>query len=221
MAHFQRLVRLSLTILVVSFSAFADAELDTVVQNLQARYDKVKTMSAKFEQSYKSVRFDEDKKAAGLLEIAKPGKMRWDYSLPKGKLMVSDGETISLYDPQDRQVIVNKQPKDRNLPAAIAFLSGQGKLKDSFHFEWIRKPTNKDQRAVLRATPKVKEPNVKEIHFTVSVTGEPMIVGTSILDELGGASQITFKDIKMNPNLSPKRFSFKAPAGITVVEPKM
>ena len=206
--------------LFIASNARADDLLNALVESLQKKYDSVESMSANFEQSYKSMRFEEDKKASGTLEIQKPGKMRWDYREPKGKLLVSDGETLSLYDPQDKQVVVNRQPKGQSLPAAIAFLAGKGKLKESFAMEWIAKP-NEARKAVIRATPKSKEPNVREIHFTVSLEGSPTIVATSIVDELGGESQVSFRNIKINPKLSAKRFEFKAPKGVTIVEPKI
>lgn len=211
--------KVPLLMILLAQAVLADAQMDALIAGLQETYDSVRTMSAKFEQTYKSPRFESDKKESGFLEIQKPGKMRWDYAIPKGKLLVSDGDTISLYDPQDRQVMVNKQPKDQNLPAAISFLSGKGKLKDSFTFEWIQKP--KDGKALLRAIPKSKEPNVKEVQFHVSMEKPMTIVGTIILDELGGESHIALSKVKMNPKISEKKFSFKAPTGVTVILPNM
>lgn len=198
-------------------SAAMDPELTALVERLQKKYDGIQTLTARFEQTYESVRFEKGKKAHGKLEIQKPGKMRWDYREPRGKVMVSDGETLTLFDPQDRQAIVSKKPKDGSLPASVAFLAGEGKLAKSFALSWIQKP--KDGRAVLRAIPKDREANVKEIHFTVDLARD-LIVATLIVDELQGASEIRFEDIELNRSIPSKRFSFTPPKGTTILNPQ-
>lgn len=192
----------------------ADADLDALVDRLQKRYDAIETLTARFAQTYESVRFDKGKEASGKLEIQKPGKMRWDYQKPKGKVLASDGQTLTLYDPEDRQAIVSRKPKDKDLPASLTFLSGQGRLKKSFAFSWIEKPAQ--DRAVLRAVPKIAEANVKELHLTVDLTRD-LIVGTLVVDEMQGASEIKFTGIELNRTIPAKRFSFTPPAGTTIL----
>src|SRR5437867_299158 len=81
------------------------AEVQEVVHQLQKSYDQIQSIEANFEQTYRSKRFDE-KVNRGKLAIIKPGKMRWDYSEPKGKVLVSNGKQILLYDPEDHQALV-------------------------------------------------------------------------------------------------------------------
>src|SRR5262245_36412727 len=87
----------------------AQEKVGEVLEQLQKSYESVRTIQAEFEQVYRSRRFDE-KKAKGNLTIAKPGKMRWDYDEPKGKVLVSDGKKMTLFDPEDRQAMVSEQP---------------------------------------------------------------------------------------------------------------
>ncbi|MCB0307996.1 MAG: outer membrane lipoprotein chaperone LolA [Bdellovibrionales bacterium] len=196
-------------------NAWCDKALEKLVDQIQNHYDSVNTLSAKFEQTYESVRFENKQKASGQLTVKKPGKMRWDYQVPKGKVLVADGNTITLYDPKDRQAIVSKQPKDQGLPAALSFLAGKGNLKKSFNFSWIQKP--KDDTAILKATPKSPEPNIKELELTVSELSHPLIVSTAVLDELKGKSQITFSKIRLNTKVSDKTFAFKVPKKATII----
>ncbi len=35
--------------------------------------------------------------------LRKPGRMRWDYSQPKGKLFVCDGKNLWIYTPADNR----------------------------------------------------------------------------------------------------------------------
>ena len=68
----------------------------------------------------------------GTVQIKKPGKMRWDYTAPEKKLFVSDGSTIYLYVPADKQVIVSPVPADDSATTAVLFLAGKGNLARDF-----------------------------------------------------------------------------------------
>ena len=41
--------------------------------------------------------------------LKKPGRMRWDYEKPEKKLMVSDGSTLWVYEPEDEQAATQNQ----------------------------------------------------------------------------------------------------------------
>lgn len=199
----------------LSARATADAELDALIANLQSHYDRLQTLSATFEQSYESARFAAPQTMRGELKIKKPGKMRWDYSKPKGKLLLSDGETITMYDPEDRQALVTQQPKDRDLPAAITFLSGSGRFKENFSFAWIQKPDA--GKAILKVVPKKSEPNLKEMEWKIDVK-EKLITATTIVDELEGKNTIAFSRIRTNPPLKDQDFKAKLPKQTTIVQ---
>ena len=57
--------------------------------------------------------------------LRKPGKMRWDYSQPKGKLFVSDGKFLWLYTPDENRVEKMKLKESEDMRAPLAFLLGK------------------------------------------------------------------------------------------------
>ena len=57
----------------------------------------------------------------GQVYLLRPGKMRWEYRDPPGKLAITDGERTHLYLPEDRQVVVAPVPP-RGTGSGIAFL---------------------------------------------------------------------------------------------------
>ncbi len=189
------------------------ADTGDLLIKLQKSYESVKTIQAEFEQVYRSKRFDE-KKAKGILTIAKPGKMRWDYDEPKGKVLVSDGKKMTLFDPEDRQAMVSDQPPKEKLPVALSFLWGEAKLSETFRCELVPQA---EKEKVLKCTPKKPIPNVSEIDLTLS-TDEPLMVTRSrVFDEIGGESDIHFKKIRRNVEVSDKKFAFSPPPGTEVV----
>ncbi|HLG18681.1 MAG TPA: outer membrane lipoprotein carrier protein LolA [Bdellovibrionota bacterium] len=193
------------------------AEVQGVVDQLQKSYDHIQSIEANFEQTYRSKRFDE-KINRGKLAIVKPGKMRWDYREPKGKVLVSNGKEILLYDPEDHQALVTPQPAQSDLPVALAFLWGGAKLTDKFTVSLKgEKKTEDKQETTLRCLPKEPIPNVKEVFLTVR-SGEPMLVVASrVIDSLEGESEIRFTDIRVNPSIENRRFEFKPPKNTPIV----
>ena len=61
---------------------------------MQAFYDQTKSVEATFHQTYFHRLYDKYDRSAGTVEFQKPGKMRWDYAAPNGKVIVSNGKRL-------------------------------------------------------------------------------------------------------------------------------
>ena len=75
-------------------------ELMQNVSFIQQRYQSISSFTGEFVQT--SIRNDEDSipvVAEGKVSFLRPGKMRWEYETPEEQLLVTDGETVWLYDP--------------------------------------------------------------------------------------------------------------------------
>ncbi len=81
----------------------ADADLNALLKGIEQRYNRAKTLQVHFVESY-SVQGRARKSESGELTLRKPGRMRWDYSDPAGKLFVSDGKDVYLYTPDAHRV---------------------------------------------------------------------------------------------------------------------
>src|SRR5579863_8790328 len=102
----------------------ASVDTDTVLKGIENRYNHIQTLQVNFVQTYKfrgPTRAPEN----GTLYLHKPGRMRWEYSSPAGKLLVSDGEFLYDYDPAENRV-TKKKVKDAADPRGpLAFLLGK------------------------------------------------------------------------------------------------
>ena len=75
-------------------SAFAaDPALDTLLKGVETRYNKAKTLQVIFHEDY-TPQGRPKRSESGTLQLRKPGRMRWEYDQPKGKLFVSDGNSF-------------------------------------------------------------------------------------------------------------------------------
>src|SRR5580700_3770953 len=71
--------------------------------------------------------FYDKKSSHGHVIFSKPGKMHWAYDDPAGNHVVSDGTTLKVYEASNNQMFEQAVDKSQ-YPAALSFLTGQGKL---------------------------------------------------------------------------------------------
>jgi outer membrane lipoprotein carrier protein len=64
--------------------------------------------------------------------LRKPGRMRWDYSQPKGKLFISDGKFMWLYTPAENRAEKMKLQESDDMRAPLAFLLGKLNFQKEF-----------------------------------------------------------------------------------------
>src|SRR5689334_13492558 len=142
----------------------ADEPLQTLLKGVEARYNKAKTLQVLFKEEYmppgKGRRTE-----SGLLLLRKPGKMRWQYSQPAGKLFVSDGKLLWLYTPEEHRVEKMKFKETDDLRAPLAFLLG--KLNFDKEFRNLQgKPEGTDTR--ITAEPKTDNLPYSAVEFVVA-----------------------------------------------------
>lgn len=189
-----------------------------LVKKLQAFYDGTSDFQADFEQVYKHKLYNEEKKSSGKVYIQRPGKMRWEYKKPDKKVFVADGTFIWMYEEAIHQV--TKQALDSSdLPVAITFLVGEGKLEDEFTTKLVpHEKFNAKGKLVLELTPKKANVQYKKLLFIVDKKTF-QVERTIIIDASGNTNTMRFKNIQINKGISSKKFEFKPPKGATVVEP--
>ena len=78
-----------------------DVALQDFVHRFEASYHAVKTIRAGFTQTYTTEGGKQTE--SGVVYFARGGLMRWDYQRPQAKVFISDGKTLSLYVPEEKQ----------------------------------------------------------------------------------------------------------------------
>src|SRR5215207_6534027 len=111
------------------------AAVDTA-RALQDKYDRVKDFTADFSHTYEGGVLKKKASERGTVQIKKPGRMRWEYTVPEKKTFVSDGRKVYSYIPADKQVFVNNVPADDEATTAVLFLAGKGNLTRDFRVSY-------------------------------------------------------------------------------------
>lgn len=188
-----------------------------VTARVQARYDGIRSLRARFTQTAQNVAFGGDSGTAadpshGRVEFAKPGRMRFEYETPEPSLVVSDGKTLWIYDPTAKEVQVLSVAEGFLSAAAIQFLLGAGRLEDSFEVSARRCGP---ERAELVLRPRA-EASYERIDLVVE-TASGWIRETSVLDLLGNRTHLVFEGIEAGAAAPESRFRFEPPEGVRVL----
>jgi len=187
---------------------------DALARSLQARYQGIRDFSADFTQTYRGGVLKTRTQERGTVTIKKPGLMKWLYTSPERKELISDGKKIYWYFPADKQVTVWDVPPGDQASTPDLFLSGRGDIARDF-------TASAADPAVpgavgLKLVPKRSEP---EYEFLV-ISLDPntyQIRALTTRDRQGGESTLIFSNMKENRGVSDKEFVFRTPRGVTVI----
>jgi outer membrane lipoprotein carrier protein len=195
-----------------------------VANAVQAFYDQTKDVSATFYQTYVNKLYQRIDRSQGKVVFKKPGMMRWDYQQPNGKIIVSDGKTLLVYEPGEggeAGQVVEAEIANSQLPQAMSFLMGTGRLSDNFTFRTLDParegfPTGD----VLELRPKQPTPQYDRILFYVERT--PALRGLVrrllIIDASGNRNRFDFSAFKFNSALPQAQFTWHPPPGTRVLK---
>ncbi|MCA9600957.1 MAG: outer membrane lipoprotein carrier protein LolA [Myxococcales bacterium] len=191
-----------------------------VAAAVQSFYEQVSGVEAAFFQTYYHRLYDRYDRSKGKVAFVKPGKMRWDYAQPNGKIIVSDGAKLLVFEPGgagEVPQLFEREMKAESLPQAFSFLTGTGKLEDSFTFRLL--DAAKQGYAdgyVLELRPKEPSPQYDRILFYVlKHEGAPsgVVRRVLIVDAAGNRNRFDFSNLAWNPKVTDARFKFAPPAG--------
>ena len=183
---------------------------DALARELQARYQSIRDFSADFVQSYRAGVLRTQSQERGTVAIKKPGKMRWTYTKPERKELVSDGVKLYWYEAEIKQVIERDVAAQATTPDL--FLSGRGDIARDFTASHVDTPV--PGTVALKLVPRKNEP---EYEYLVVALDPLQIRGLMSRDHQGGESTFTFSNIRENRGLSDKDFVFRRPSGVSVV----
>jgi outer membrane lipoprotein carrier protein len=185
-----------------------------VAAALQRKYDAVKDFSASFIQTYEGGVLRRKASESGTVYVKKPGRMRWDYTSPEKKLFISDGRTMFLYFPADKQVMKNPVPDQDQATSAVLFLMGKGDIVRDFNVKWAEGRTENTYR--LRLDPKTRQAEYDWLEVAAD-RHTLQIAGLTAADAQGGRSSFSFSNFKENVGLADKMFQFSIPRGTEVI----
>jgi outer membrane lipoprotein carrier protein len=190
---------------------------DAAVAALQQRYESAKDLRADIVQTTRSVALGADASkqmtSKGTVVFAKPGKMRWSYEEPEPSLVVSDGETLWIYDIAFREAQKLPVTEGYLSGAAVQFLLGQGAIERDFEISARR---CEEASAELRLQPR-KPSSYEKLHVLVNPQSGDLLK-TTVFFVLGNVTEVAFSNIELNVNPAASLFRLDLPADVRVIE---
>lgn len=188
--------------------------LAQALKQLQERYETTRTLTAEFRQVVESPTLAGKLESKGKVAFAKPNRMRWDYEPPDQQLIVGDGTTLWLYQPDQKQAIKTTLSEAFDAATPLNFLAGLGRVERDFAATLERE----DAKVwVLRLVPR-KDQSVGTLMLTVR-KADASIEEVRITDPLGTTTRIAFSHERRNAELDEALFRFTPPPGVDVVRP--
>ena len=182
-----------------AFSSAARLPVDArLVERVQKRYDAATDFRARFTNADQHGDGPEDQLAGGVM-FKKPGRMRWDYDKPEKATYVSDGGVLGLR--TGYGVGLQTGAERRHNSSLRGFSHRQGEAGREFDITAVAKSVyGMPGDYLLSLSPKVPEPQVKNILFVVDPKTFD-VRGSVITDGQGNLNDLTFADIKTNSHL--------------------
>ncbi len=240
---------LLLLLFVPGVSGAAEVELNDVITALETPFkaqtkksEQIADFSADFSQESHIASIDRTQYGQGVVQFkfetaavqkSPQAKFRWEYQEPSVQEIISDGQTMWVYLPENRQVIESdiSQIDAQQGENPVTFLSGLGNLSRDFSINWGDPRIVEAEGYLLQLEPRKASQFIQKIEIVVSEaavnawlkknkTGEIFpILSTLVTDPNGNKTAIKFRDIQVNQKLSDKLFTFDRPEGVEVVDP--
>ena len=199
-------------------STIRGEDLECTLTRIQDRYKSISHFSGSFLQV--SFRSDEDLeplKAEGNVSYMRPGRMRWDYKFPEEQLLVTDGETLWLYDPLLENVTIQRLSRITE-DTVLNFLLGAGDLRKDFRpRELSRELLQNSNGLIIELEPEKKMANLDFIQLEVDPETHDLRT-MLMMDRQGNYRTIILNSMSYNLPLDPKIFVFEIPEGMEVIK---
>lgn len=148
--------------------------------------------------------------ASGEMWLARPGRFRWEVDAPYSQVVVSDGEQVTLYDPDLEQATI--QPLDQRVTHTPALLlSGSAEaLTENYTVESNQRGVTE----VFTLTPRSADTLFETLQLTFH---SERLGGLQMTDSTGQQTAIEFDNVKQNGTIEDSRFSVELPDGTDVI----
>ena len=163
-------------------------------------------------------------KAMGMVDAAQghvyfkpPAMMHWHYKTPEEYFIISDGNSLWIYRPQDNQVMVSRAADYFGDMKWAEFFVQPDRLHDHFVVELAATQAQEEGRFVLKLVPKQEQTDLTEILLYVSKSTFD-IVQAATFNVFGDKTSIRFAGFRFNQGLDASLFMFKIPKDADVVQ---
>ena len=190
--------------------------LDDILDNVEERYTG-QGFSADFHQESTLAAMDITDTATGNLFVRPPDRMRWEYEQPERQVILTDGETLWIWRPEDNQVMIGRAPAYFGDGKGASFLSDIREIRKSFDVSLEPEAEAEPGHYRLKLVPKQKEYDIEAVYLAVSK--DTFIVDqVTTHNDYGDITRITFADFTFDQPISDDIFDLDVPPGTDMIQ---
>lgn len=196
---------LSAALLLASNFAVAGARED-----LAAFTKGLKGLDGQFSQQVFDVRGKQKEASSGRVAVSAPRLFRWEYTEPYAQLVVADGKTVWVVDPDLNQATRRPQgPEEANSPLAI--LLEPARLERDFA---VKDGGTRGGIAWLEVAPRTADASFKTARLGFAGS---QLSRLEYVDALGQRTVIAFSGWRRNPAFARGTFAYVPAKGVDVI----
>ena len=194
-------------------TAVLGEQVANVVDAVQTKYADVDVLQASFVQVSQSDLYGREEQR-GSVVLQRPSKMRWRFS-ESGKQFVTDGDTLWVYNPDDKQVL-----RFRDFAASAStvdsLLQSLHKVGELFEIEILDPGGADGYRLALVPRDEAAQAQVKRVELRLDAS--MVLKGVTITDAFDSVTELSFADVKLGGTVADDTFRFQIPDGVEVID---
>jgi outer membrane lipoprotein carrier protein len=190
--------------------------LDKILDGIEKRYS-VPGFSADFTQESTLKAMNIVDTAEGNLKVRRPGMMRWEYASPDPQIIITDGDRLWIYRPEDNQVMVGNAPAFFKDGKGAGFLSDMKLLREKFtvFLESTDNAAGEDYH--LKLFPEDQSLDLAAIILVVDP--ETYIINNIVTyNAYDDETRIRMTNYRFDIKLDDDMFNFTIPKGVDILE---
>lgn len=189
----------------------ADPAAQALARKVDAHYNHLQSLETRYTERYRGMGLDRTE--TGTLLLRKPGRMRWSYDSPAGKVFVLDGKYAVSYTPGDAQAERIPAKKLDDLHSPLRFLLGHTQLNREL--DGLTEAPVEGGYTVSGAPRGMRE-RLRTLSLTVDANG--LIHAMRIEETDGSITEFSFTSMRENVPTKDSDFTFQPPPGVAIVE---
>ncbi len=188
-------------------------QVEAIVAAIQEKYSDVSVIRADFVQVSKSALYGNSDEQTGTLVLQRPRKMRWQFTAT-GKQFVTDGDTMWIYNPEEKQVL---RIRDFSAQASTAdeLLQSLHKVGELFDVRLLSK-SEAGYELALAPRSEAAKAQVKSVRLRLSSSHD--LRELEIVDAYDTVTELRFSNVRLGGEVEEATFDFTPPEGVEVID---
>lgn len=196
------------------------AEIASAVQTF---YDQTTGVRVRFQQDYWANVYHRTTTSRGNLVISRPGRIRFDYTSPSGKVVVSNGTTFTYYEPgEEGETGQYWTGAADGASTGLGFLTGTARISTDYRASLgERRAGTSDDVDVLELVPRRADPHIARLRLYVSnvEATRGVVRRVGIGDHEANWNTFTFSGMEFPDSIAGSTFDYAPPSGAREISP--